>query len=121
MASNVKFDGENLRIDSTPLRGVYKADLHMEYGVAPTMKVEMLAWPLNMELDRADIHIRATVDTLQQACAVLLAEYRNDADFRKAVIDSMTDVTADVGLSERIADRLFDMETEYADSTTGDS
>ena len=121
MPCKVEFSDGRLFVGDVQVPLVHSVEAHIEAGEVPTLKFETHPSALCLILSDPDIHIQATIDTLQQACAVLLAEYRNDADFRKAVIDSITDVTADVGLSERIADRLFDMETEYADCTTRDT
>lgn len=67
------------------------------------------------EIGTLTVKLDIEINTVQKACAILLAEYHNDTDFRKAIIDSITSVTADTGLSERIADRIFDMEVDYAD------
>ena len=121
MPCKFELDNKRVLVDGVEVPYVRRVDVHVAVGEVPTAEIETLVLPGCLTLDDTNINIKANIATIQQACAVLLAEYRNDADFRKAVIDSITDVTADVGLSERIADRLFDMETEYADSTTRDT
>lgn len=121
MSCKFEFDGKRVLIDGVGVPYVRRVDVHVAVGEVPTAEIETLALPGCLTLDDTNINIKADIATIQQACAVLLAEYRRDADFRKAVIDSITDVTADVGLSERIADRLFDMETEYVVGSSGDT
>lgn len=110
----------NVKIDGREVKGVRAVSLNAESGWVPTVTLEVDALDSKIAVDRADVTVNQTVYNtardLQSACSLLTDEYRHDADFRKAVIDSITDVTADYGLSERIADRLFDMETVYADS-----
>jgi len=115
--SRVEFDGKQLLIGDRIVPLVREVTIHSAYGEVPTVKADMAAWPINARFENADIWVRADIETIQQACSVLLTAYRGDADFRKAIIDSINDVTADRGLSERIADRLFDMEESYADCT----
>lgn len=114
-------DDKRVLVDGVEVPYVRRVDVHVAVGEVPTAEIETLALPGCLTLDDTNINIKADIATIQQACAVLLAEYRRDADFRKAVIDSITDVTADDGLSERIADRLFDMETEYVNGSSGDT
>lgn len=107
-------------IDGTEIKGVRAVSLNAEAGSIPAVTLDVYALDGKIAVDGADVTVNQTLfysaKDLQSACSLLINEYRKDADFRKAVIDSIADVTADYGLSERIADRLFDMETVYADS-----
>lgn len=108
----------NVRIDGREVKGVRAVSLNAECGWVPTVTLEVNAFDSKIAVDGAGVTVNQTVyhtvRDLQSACSLLISEYKTDADFRKAVIDSIADVTADYGLSERIADRLFDMETVYA-------
>lgn len=107
-------------IDGTEIKGVRAVNFNAEAGSIPTVTLDVYAIDDKIAIDGADVTINQTLfysaRDLQSACSLLIDEYRHGADFRKAIIDSIADVTADYGLSERIADRLFDMETVYADS-----
>lgn len=106
-------------IDGTEIKGVRAVNFSAEAGCIPSVTLDVYAIDDKIAVDGADVTVKQMVlfpaRTVQEACRVLINEYRTDADFRKAVIDSIADVTADYGLSERIADRLFDMEIGYAD------
>lgn len=110
-----ELDGNEVMIADRVIPLVREVEIHTAYGEVPVVKLNLVSWPVNARLENPDIWVRADIQTIQQACSVLLTTYRNDADFHKAIIDSIADVAADYGLSERIADRLFDMETVYAD------
>lgn len=106
-------------IDGTEIKGVRAVNFSAEAGCIPSVTLDVYAIDDKVAVDGANVTINETLfysaRDLQSACSLLINEYRKDADFRKAVIDSIADVTADYGLSERIADRLFDMETVYVD------
>lgn len=53
------------------------------------------------------------IGAVSKACSVLVREYRENEYFREAVIESINSVTADTGLSEAVANRLFDLEEPY--------
>lgn len=107
--------GTEYYIDENKVNHVKNVDFHVGVDEVPTFTFETIGLP-NIDMP-GDIQFSFTPETVQQAAVVLQNEFKNNAEFRSALIASVNNVLQDesseyltTGLAEKIADRIIGLE-----------